>query len=647
MLDLFNASLLSSGTDTNHVGLIHDVAYGIGIKYVEVALFTIPKHGYYDREEYRGNKVKSVVEARRVVKLLEGLVNDDSNMNMADSGEKKENLQKLALKVERSYEQVASDEKTKKSEIDWKEVETACTSWKEYVLDGTSNLCYLLEMLDCGGGGLGTVVEEKEGDVVTAVADNGKDEAKIDAKKAKQLGASKRVQDVNQSVREKEVVDATPVVDEPSFSQDNDDQMQIANKASSSSAVRDEAPYDELNGLKSNLHLDQTSFTQPPQKVDSCDSIITQKAEPAKINASADSTTLNQNNKTLPVLKDQTTRQNSHHSYTSDGFDRDELALALSLSKQELPVPTIPPECKQSNDQSKNISTQTQHYQQMFHSLVSQGKFHVRFLDTYQGRIQGSTNGCTVIAPLTCIQYFVTPECNSHSGRVWNAGIPDEHIKQVIDIHAPSVLESVRTKLDLPPDSFIIPSDVHDHFMDVGLLSPSSFVGVCGGNILDDEHLKQLKQSLLLSCDENERNRSCGRKIASPMFFHGHVVALHVIRDGGKVWIELIDSLPNPEAWVSPSRQDTSYRANVSSNCEVREPEDEWERQEQFIDDLPMNAVRVRCTDLEHFDTLLRHYALSKFSREERKFIESNQWEDNNSYFDPRVFQAFVWCEAE
>jgi len=76
--------------------------------------------------------------------------------------------------------------------------------------------------------------------------------------------------------------------------------------------------------------------------------------------------------------------------------------------------------------------------------------------------------------------------------------------------------------------------------------------------------------------------------------------------------------------------------------------DEEWERPEQFDDDadLNQNAIRVRCTDIEHLDTLLRHYACSKFSGEEWKFIRENEWEENNSYFDPRVFQAFVWAEA-
>ena len=66
----------------------------------------------------------------------------------------------------------------------------------------------------------------------------------------------------------------------------------------------------------------------------------------------------------------------------------------------------------------------------------------------------------------------------------------------------------------------------------------------------------------------------------------------------------------------------------------------------EYDDRLPLNAVRVRCVD-DCFDTLIRHYAVSKFSREEHFFIDQTQWEDNNSHFDPRVFQAFIWAEAD
>ena len=576
--------------------MMDQVAYGIGLKYVEVALFTIPNHGYYENG-CRGEKVKSVEEARRVVELLQDLVRGEEKEGGMDDS-RRETVEKLALVAKRSYEDVVMEDK-KTSCRDEKDWETMCTSWKDYVLDGTSNLCSLLEVLDCGG--LGAVVEEKE---------NSSDDLPV--------------KHVNEEVRDSKKAEHDAIYEPTTSSISMDKSKDVA---------------DDSQSQKSDLNSSDT--IGPPLKAESSESIMTEVVEPPK--ATTDTYISNeQNNVSLNVQQNQTTRQSSDHSYTSDGFDRDELSLALNLSKQqhETTIQTIP---NQNFKPYKSISDQTKLYQQQFHSLVDQNKVHIRFLDTYQGRIRGSTNGCTVIAPLTCIQYFVTPEEESSPHSVWNAGIPDDQIHHVIDIHAPTVLEKVRTKLNLPQDSFIIPSDVHDHLMEVGLLSPSSFVGVCGGNILDDEHLLQLKQSLLLTHDENECKRLEGRKIASNMFFHGHVVALHVIRNGERVWIELIDSLPNPEAWMRSSRH--------SQTDEGREPEEEWETRDQpsfdTEDELPMNAVRIRCTDMEHFDTLVRQYALSKFSHEERKFIDKNQWEDNNSHFDPRVFQAFIWNETE
>jgi len=231
----------------------------------------------------------------------------------------------------------------------------------------------------------------------------------------------------------------------------------------------------------------------------------------------------------------------------------------------------------------------------------------------------------------------------------------------VIDEHAAAVLPDVRSKLNLEGDAFIIPSDVHDHLIEVGLLSTSQFVGVCGGNILDDKHLASFKNSLLLLGDERERERLKGRKVAATLFFHGHVVALHVV-DGcqdGEARVELIDSLPDPETWVDPPEPRPITRVSSDSmDCvdERRDPSEdgEWERpaeHELEEHELPQNAVRVRCMGVDHFDTLVRQYACSKFSEEEREFIDDTAWDDENNYsdsaFDPRIFQAFIWAEAE
>ncbi len=206
----------------------------------------------------------------------------------------------------------------------------------------------------------------------------------------------------------------------------------------------------------------------------------------------------------------------------------------------------------------------------------------------------------------------------------------------------------------------------------------NTYIAVCGGNILDDDHINQFRSTLLIH-DPRERQRLRGKKIAAAFFFHGHVVALHVLRPSGgagptrdksnagefdpaNVVVELIDSLPHPSTWVIPdsgaSSDDGEEREPVPEvgsrrgivDCDDFDDdgEEEWERPERFDDDalLERNAIRVRCTDVEHLDTLIRHYGCSKFSGEELEFIRDNEWEDKNSYFDPRVFQAFVWAEA-
>jgi hypothetical protein len=603
-----------------------EVAYGIGLKYVEVALLYLPRHSYY--ECYAGEeKRRSLEEARRVIGWLEEVVGQEEAAaavascggdatNATHVGNKREVLQQLAVVAQRSYKEIAKHEKSNDESK-----ETACSSWRDYVLDGTSNLCALLESLDyCGS--LESVMEVKEEE---------KDATAVDLQCDARVTTSEVKPNSNISHEKEKAIDAKDSTD----TQNDENRSQIEIKSSNSSSVVREAAPDTI--------IPTSNSYEQPQKVESGESIRTERADTV-----ARATTTSTDKTTTFQEPQPTTRQHSDHSYSSDGFDRDELALALTLSKQEYTSSFTAHETNsQSLHHSKSISNLTEFYHQQFHTLVSQNKFHIRFIDTYQGRIPGSTNGCTVIAPLICIQYFITPESDDDNNSYtppWKGGIHDEHVQQVIDLHAPSILHDVRTKLNLPPDSFIIPSDVHDHLLEVGLLSPTSFVGVCGGNILNEEHLRQLKHSLLLTLEGKEKERLSGRKIASPMFFHGHVVALHVIRKDEEVWIELIDSLPNREAWMMQKVDDSCF-------CEGREPEEEkWDGQQRYNSEEElscMNAVRIRCTDVNHFETLLRHYALSKFSSEERKFIDENEWDDNNSYFDPRVFQAFIWSEAD
>eukprot|EP00956_Cyclotella_meneghiniana_P043200 scaffold257518_cov103-Cyclotella_meneghiniana.AAC.1 len=669
LLDLFHATLLMNRENTSEGSVnggsidVNDygVAYGIGKKYIETALFTIPNHSYYYGKDCEEERRRSVMEARRVIALLENmLMNDNNNDGSNDTNnddeddeqsaalnEKRETIHQLSIVARRSYEQIMMGDNSTSTTAaaameEWTEnVESTCTSWREYVLDSSTHLCSLLEALDCRGGGLKSVVvveekieqEDGGGQGIGGAGTAAVDDCLTMKKETETAGENDKmtIAHSQDNVSLQKALSTTS--DTSKKNAECRSQIDIQPSMVSSEPSRD-APSSKDNQDDENNNTLQNSFSMQPQ-ISELD--VIQGSESVKTTSPERGDTINNESTTL-IDQQPTGDLITRNSLTSDGFNRDELALVLSLSKHDCAM--VQHE-KNSNNRPLRMSEQTSYYQQYFHSLVDKNVFDIRFLDTYQGRIRGSNNGCTVIAPLTCIQYLTA----TNQDNVSLYGLNDAHINEVIDVHAPSILSNVRTKLHLPPDSFIIPSDVHDHLLEVGLLSPSSFVGVCGGNILDDEHLMQLQQSLLMTHDENEYNTTHNghkRKVASPMFFHGHVVALHVIREEEKVWIELIDSLPNPEAWMNTNNDVVSRQAHPStldlndapSFDERREPHDEWERHDQLLndteDELPLNAVRVRCTEVTHFGTLLKHYALSAFSYEEKKFIDENQWEDNN-----------------
>ena len=126
-------------------------------------------------------------------------------------------------------------------------------------------------------------------------------------------------------------------------------------------------------------------------------------------------------------------------------------------------------------------------------------------------------------------------------------------IEAAIDKEAPSLLPVIRTKLHLKGDAFIIPSDVHDHLIDSGLLLQEQFVGVCGGNILDDGHLGSLLGTLA--------EEDADVRVAATLFFHEHVVSLHRLAvpakdaaGGTDFSFDLIDSLPASTRFLGHSQ---------------------------------------------------------------------------------------------
>ena len=189
-------------------------------------------------------------------------------------------------------------------------------------------------------------------------------------------------------------------------------------------------------------------------------------------------------------------------------------------------------------------------------------------------------------------------------------GIADAIIDEVIDNQATMILPQVRTQLGLTKDALIIPSDVHDFLILEGLLNQDQFVGVCGGDIMNDQHVHELFKMLN---GEHE-----GKKVAAALFFHGHVIAiLKMSFPDGRCWYDVIDSLPSALT-MTGTKDETGWK-----KC----------------------AVRIRCKDLESLETTLKWYSCSKFTDEDCEYIGRYEWEDNRAAFDPRVFQAFVWAE--
>ncbi len=605
------------------------VAYAAGVKFVEVALLQIPQNGYFKSKKYRKERTKSAADAVRVTKLLGGMVdemeddeevkNDGNSCGYSSGFEKIEKLQKLATLAQRSFDEAIDGLKEDSTDNngggttsslhcqDWDVSQQVSLFWKEWGNNGSvenmlssmpDNCCTLF------GGEMGTDVVQDE------------------------------VQSGNNTTERTELFlqqrqDSAPASSERTEDFEREESQQ-----------QDEEQFDA-----------SINQTQQPSK----EGVLGEKETPIVTTepVSHESNDTEQV-ETLADTRDEVkseTRESQAEDLRSDELD-EELKIALSMSLAESISSTISTGDDGTKREQKAIkvpvSVVTKQYRQKYELLRENGSIHVRFLDTYQGRIADSTNGCTVVAPLMCINYFTSDQTDAMNG------IADEMINQVIDVHTVSVLPEVRRKLSLPRDSFIVPSDVHDYLIDTGLLSTSQFVGVCGGSILDDDHIESFKSTLLLLNDERERKRLRGKRLGATFFFAGHVIAFHHINHEGSDHIELIDSLPNHETWKI--RQSSS---DVSSYYEDRDPSETscrssdsnfggmWERSERFdYHEQNRNAVRVRCLDVRHVDTLIRHYALSKFSDEEKRFCDEHVFQEENSSFDPRVFQAFIWAEA-
>lgn len=263
-----------------------------------------------------------------------------------------------------------------------------------------------------------------------------------------------------------------------------------------------------------------------------------------------------------------------------------------------------------------DIEILQQCYHEDFEDLRNRGLVRISQINTYQGRLPGSINGCTVIAPLLCVHQFtadVPSEKGSPPSKYRQFELPDEDIIHVIDDVTPVILPEVRSKLGLAKHALIIPQDVHDFLIEKELLTSEQFVTVVGGNVLDSTHVYELISHMI----SKEHI-----KLAATFFFHEHVVAIFRIQQtrNGEVCFDVIDSLPNSE---------TLRRLHM-------DPDPEF---------IPY-ACRIRCLSVQALEATIRWFACSRFTYDNKQYIDMYDWDDAYSDFDPRVFQAYLWAEA-
>jgi hypothetical protein len=335
-------------------------------------------------------------------------------------------------------------------------------------------------------------------------------------------------------------------------------------------------------------------------------------------------------------------RQNTVSSFASYQSSEEKLQLekALFLSGLEVAAPraTVAPPQEETTAPVHHTVLQLSILKQLYHedfdSLQQSGRVRISFIDTYQGRIPASTNGCTVIAPLLCVQHLHTPAHTQHTSpsyveRVSDPGLPDATVRDVLDVAAPVVLTELRAALGVAAQAFLIPADAHDYLLAQGKMAAAQFITLAGGNILHDDHLSAFL-TLLESTPEPPE-----RKIAATLFFHEHVVAILQLRRidprTGRAtasWYDIIDSLPNPETLRRSARESTEELYGRVGGSRT-----EWRPQ----------TVRFRCLDVDALGAVLKWYACSKFHDENIAYIDQYAWDEAACDFDPRVFQAYIW----
>jgi hypothetical protein len=471
----------------------YQTALSVGLQFCRVALWDIPQHGYYNSPKYHDLKVKSAKNALHVSDVLSGVVVRCAQSLKANGGQElyreKQKEVELVMNVARDhYHLIALQNINTYSSSDVEDIVDKSQKRRDAKGNHVHHAGWM-DILDCAdinlhicpySNFLSSVSEENgyEGD------DNGV------------VGERKNGDEhVGKGDLEKTQLQLVTQPDEKRKPPTKDVLSQIEMSRSSS------APAHLGKSVHSHSHSN-VEIREPPPTSTISTAIVCEEED-------MQLSTIHECQSKDEYLMNGETKAEVDLRFESD------LERALYLSGLEiLPMHhqgTTP--MTHTRGDSVAIQTLSKLYKDDFEEMRNNRSIHVSFLDTYQGRIRDSLNGCTVIAPLLAIHHL----CDDDTLRQRNdillqgkkevddldlchdtkhVGLHDETIRVVIDIQAAIVAPLVRQRVGLPKDALIIPSDVHDYLIDENFLRQDQFGGVFGGNILDDEHLSKFIDTL-------------------------------------------------------------------------------------------------------------------------------------------------------
>jgi hypothetical protein len=583
-----------------------EISFYLGLKFVETALFDIPKHGYFYSKKHAAEREQNSSDAVRVTGLLGDIISNEPSLSK--ESEKVEKLNYLAVIQLSSLDHYEQERKKVKAELYPKRrSHRGRRHGTKGTVDETNVDCMASSLEACG---------DSFSSIFCSTASVSKDTA--------------------QAIR-----------DELSSSKMRfPDSGYHSSPKSTFPSTAPKAPQTGHHFPPAGLPPDKSTFpprTKAPRRISSGDAMP--PPTPLVQYQSDDcippppSNTRRQSDIDLEralflsglqfAMEDDNRRKEEQKAMQSIEESRE----SLSPSRRQ-----APPGAKRRQQSSVTTKILAKFFRQGFEELKSEGRIRLSQVKTYQGKNPGSTNGCTIIAPLLCIHHFYNFEA------IPDPGLPDGTIESVLDEETPTLLPVIREKMGLVECAFLIPQDAHEALYQENLLAPEQFQNVFGGNILQDSHLEALLKEL---------NKYGEKKIAATFFFHEHVITILQLRRSppDTLWFDIIDSLPHEETMCKSEATLTTFvnakHSLSSEDAVVLSAGDENIIEGVLLDDIPEQepAFRMRCLDVKALKAALQWYACSVFSIDDRTYIDTYHWDDNLADFDPRVFQAYIWAE--